>query len=258
MPTVVKRFSPVIATAILILLVAGLQRHSPDLSIRSRTSTPSFAFRYGAIWPSLRQYTPAFFLVSLLVVILASYPESSSYGPGGQGERSVAPVVSSRGGFRLPEMGVLGATPPPVPVILKPVGPPSPDPVQLAAARLALTPTPTPVPIVKSTETATEWRRELGVFRVTGYSDSPLLNGTDGRGITKSGARTRWGCVAVDPRVIPLGTHLLIEGYEGTVFTALDTGGGINGRWIDIWFPTDWDALQHGLQELSIAIVGEN
>jgi 3D (Asp-Asp-Asp) domain-containing protein len=126
----------------------------------------------------------------------------------------------------------------------------------LAAARLALTPTPTPLPAAPPLEAGVAGgRRDLGVFKVTGYSDSPYLNGTDGRGITRSGVLTHWGAVAVDPGIIPLGTRLVIENYEGTIFTALDTGGGIKGRWIDIWFPTDGEALEHGLKELAIAII---
>ena len=96
--------------------------------------------------------------------------------------------------------------------------------------------------------------KPLGEFRVTGYSDSPH-NGTDGRGITRSGQPTRWGVVAVDPRVIPLGSDLVIEGMEETIFTALDTGGGVVGRWVDVWYPTDREALQHGVRLLNVYLV---
>lgn len=108
-------------------------------------------------------------------------------------------------------------------------------------------PTPTAVPQPQY--------EDLGVFKITGYSDSADFNGTDGRGITKSGERTHWGVVAVDPRVIPLGSELVIEGMEDTVFTALDTGGGIKGRWVDVWYRTDWDAFQHGVRQLKVHLV---
>jgi uncharacterized protein YabE (DUF348 family) len=61
-------------------------------------------------------------------------------------------------------------------------------------------------------------------------------------GITRSGAPLTKGIVAVDPTVIPLGTHLYIPGYGFAV--AGDTGGGIKGKMIDLGFPdgvaVDW------------------
>jgi 3D (Asp-Asp-Asp) domain-containing protein len=43
-----------------------------------------------------------------------------------------------------------------------------------------------------------------------------------------------WGVVAVDPRVIPLGSHLFVAGYGYAV--AADTGGAIKGKIIDVCF----------------------
>ncbi len=54
--------------------------------------------------------------------------------------------------------------------------------------------------------------------------------GVNGR--TYSGLRGTYGIVAVDPRVIPLGTRLFIEGYGFAV--AADTGGAIKGNRIDL------------------------
>lgn len=75
------------------------------------------------------------------------------------------------------------------------------DVLAVRSQLLPPTPTPAPTPTNVPTPEPTKGpsRKPLGVFTVTGYSDSPL-NGTDGRGITKSGERTRWGVVAVDPR----------------------------------------------------------
>ncbi len=134
----------------------------------------------------------------------------------------------------------------------------SPPDVLVAQLRIPVPPTPTKPPATPEpspTAVPQPQYEDLGVFKITGYSDSARLNGTDGRGITKSGERTHWGVVAVDPRVIPLGSKLIIDGMEGTVFTALDTGGGIKGRWVDVWYGTDWDALQHGVKRLRVHLV---
>ena len=53
-------------------------------------------------------------------------------------------------------------------------------------------------------------------------------------GVTKSGQRAGHGIVAVDPRVIPLGSQLYIPGYGHAV--AGDTGGAIHGNRIDLGF----------------------
>ncbi len=61
-------------------------------------------------------------------------------------------------------------------------------------------------------------------------------------GMTYSGVPVTRGIVAVDPKVIALGTRLFIPGYGLAV--AADTGGGIVGNMIDLGFPdgapVDW------------------
>jgi 3D (Asp-Asp-Asp) domain-containing protein len=55
-------------------------------------------------------------------------------------------------------------------------------------------------------------------------------------GTTASGSLAGPQSVAVDPRVIPLGTDVYIQGVG--LRTADDTGGAIVGYHIDIWEPT--------------------
>ena len=62
-------------------------------------------------------------------------------------------------------------------------------------------------------------------------------------GITFSGVPLARGIVAVDPDVIPLGTHLYIPGYGFAI--ALDTGGGIIGDMIDLGYPDGVDVDWH-------------
>ncbi len=72
-------------------------------------------------------------------------------------------------------------------------------------------------------------------------------------GITRIGLPAGHGVVAVDPRVIPLGTKLYIPGYGHAV--AGDTGSAINGRRIDLGFNHLGDALRFGRREITVYIV---
>jgi len=74
------------------------------------------------------------------------------------------------------------------------------------------------------------------------------------QGGTATGSRTHWGTVAVDPRVIPLGSRLRIDGFD-EIFVAEDTGGGVRGNWIDIWFPDHMEALRFGIQSRRVTII---
>jgi 3D (Asp-Asp-Asp) domain-containing protein len=89
--------------------------------------------------------------------------------------------------------------------------------------------------------------------RLTGYTNQPPGNGAHGY-LTRSGTQVRWGIVAVDPQVIPLGSRLMIEGFDD-VFVAEDTGGGVRGSHVDIYFPDYFSAVQFGVQYRTIAIL---
>ncbi len=69
-------------------------------------------------------------------------------------------------------------------------------------------------------------------------------------GITASGRPAGHGIVAVDPRVIPLGTRLYIPGYGFAI--AGDTGGAILGNRIDLGFNSLHDALLFGRREVTV------
>lgn len=75
-----------------------------------------------------------------------------------------------------------------------------------------------------------------GTFRITAF----CLTGT-----MRTGEYTRWGAVAVDPKVIPLYSEVAIAGTSRT-FIALDTGGGVLGQHVDIWMPDCDDAINWG------------
>ena len=71
-------------------------------------------------------------------------------------------------------------------------------------------------------------------------------------GHTATGLPVGWGIVAVDPSVIPLGTHMMIPGYGEAV--AADTGGAVVGDTIDIWFPTLAQADAWGRRTVTISL----
>ncbi|BCW96481.1 MAG: hypothetical protein KatS3mg018_1963 [Fimbriimonadales bacterium] len=77
--------------------------------------------------------------------------------------------------------------------------------------------------------------------------------GGTGTGRTATGLPAGYGLVAVDPRVIPLGTILYIEGYGMAI--AADTGRAIRGHKIDLCMATRRQALQFGRRKVRVHIL---
>ena len=76
----------------------------------------------------------------------------------------------------------------------------------------------------------------LGKFFTTYYCPCRACNGSNA-GIDRFGNPLKWGTIAVDPKVIPLHTKLVVDGYDA-VFEALDVGGDwVQGNHIDIFVP---------------------
>jgi 3D (Asp-Asp-Asp) domain-containing protein len=71
-------------------------------------------------------------------------------------------------------------------------------------------------------------------------------------GRTALGIPVRKGVVAVDPKLIPLGTKLFIPGYGQGV--AADVGTAIKGRIIDLWMPNHTAARKWGRKTVVITI----
>ena len=70
---------------------------------------------------------------------------------------------------------------------------------------------------------------------------------------TATGTGVYRGIVAVDPRVIPLGTRLYIDGYGEAV--AADTGGAIKGNRIDLGFASAGEANQWGRRTVNVRVL---
>lgn len=71
--------------------------------------------------------------------------------------------------------------------------------------------------------------------------------------ITATGRRAGYGVVAVDPRVIPLGSRLYVEGYGYAI--AGDVGSAIRGLRIDLGMDTTRLARQFGRRSVRVYII---
>lgn len=77
--------------------------------------------------------------------------------------------------------------------------------------------------------------------------------------ITKSGAVAQYGIIAVDPKVIPLGTKMYVVAADGTwvygYAVAGDTGGFIKGYRIDLFYDTNAECITFGRQKARVYIL---
>jgi 3D (Asp-Asp-Asp) domain-containing protein len=87
----------------------------------------------------------------------------------------------------------------------------------------------------------------------TAYDPGPGSCGRFASGYTAVGMKAGKGVVAVDPRLIPLGSTVYIEGYGSGV--AGDVGSAIKGRRIDLGFDTRAEALQWGRRRVTVYVL---
>ncbi|HEY5586418.1 MAG TPA: 3D domain-containing protein [Ruminiclostridium sp.] len=91
------------------------------------------------------------------------------------------------------------------------------------------------------------------------FADTGKSPGDPGFGITATGVRAKRGIIAVDPRVIPLGTRVYVEvlgaaadyGYA----VAADTGGAIKGNKIDIYLDSGSSVSAWGVRNVKVYIL---
>lgn len=101
------------------------------------------------------------------------------------------------------------------------------------------------------------------IVEATAYTNDPASNGSqlyDGRALTATGydvtdTITYQGLpiVAVDPKVIPLGTKVYVEGVGLAV--ALDTGGAIKGNKIDVLVNDEQTAKTFGRKTVKLWVI---
>jgi 3D (Asp-Asp-Asp) domain-containing protein len=95
--------------------------------------------------------------------------------------------------------------------------------------------------------------RKMVTMIATGYDPSPSSNGGNASGRSAIGLKVGHGVVAVDPKFIPLGTRLYIEGYGYAV--AADTGSAIKGNRIDLGHDTASAARRVGRRMVVVHIL---
>ncbi|MEI2316821.1 cell wall-binding protein EntB [Bacillus paramobilis] len=100
-------------------------------------------------------------------------------------------------------------------------------------------------------------KRELTVV-ATAYTADPSENGTyGGRVLTAMGhdltSNPNMRIIAVDPKVIPLGSKVWVEGYGEAI--AGDTGSAIKGNRIDVLMGTKSKAMNWGRQTVKVKIL---
>ena len=103
-----------------------------------------------------------------------------------------------------------------------------------------------------STSRSSFTRNRVLTMEATAYDPSPQTIGPGATGRTYTGMKARHGIVAVDPRVIPLGTLLYVEGYGFAI--AADIGSAIKGNKIDLCYKTRREALRFGRKKVRVHI----
>lgn len=89
----------------------------------------------------------------------------------------------------------------------------------------------------------------LGEYTLTAYCGCRHCSGGWGSK-TSTGTTCKAGkTIAVDPKVIPYGSTIRINGHD---YTAEDCGGAIKGNRIDVYFDSHSDALEFGRQKAKV------
>lgn len=95
---------------------------------------------------------------------------------------------------------------------------------------------------------------------MTAYCPCTRCCGKDD-GITATGTLAAEGrTIAVDPRVIPYGTHVLLIFPDGTQseYVAEDCGGGVTGSRVDVFFSDHETARVFGVQSAMAYLTKED
>jgi 3D (Asp-Asp-Asp) domain-containing protein len=107
-------------------------------------------------------------------------------------------------------------------------------------------------PEVEAASTSNTSSKEMTVKATAYTAYCEGCSGTTATGIDLK-ANPNKKVIAVDPSVIPLGSKVYVEGYGEAI--AGDTGGAIKGNRIDVFIPSQQDAINFGVKQLKITIL---
>jgi 3D (Asp-Asp-Asp) domain-containing protein len=99
----------------------------------------------------------------------------------------------------------------------------------------------------------TPYRKLLRVYTMEATAYTAMTANANPTGFTANGMHAQYGIVAVDPGIIPLGSHVFIPGYGLAI--AADTGGAIIGHRIDLCMDRYGDAIRFGRQPVMVYVV---
>lgn len=110
---------------------------------------------------------------------------------------------------------------------------------------------------VKSKEVSNEGKQDSAAKTITVTATAYTAKCDGCSGITSTGidlnANPNKKVIAVDPKVIPLGTKVHVEGYGEAI--AGDVGGAIKGKKIDVHVPTKSEASSWGVKTVDVTIL---
>lgn len=135
------------------------------------------------------------------------------------------------------------------------------DDMEVSRKEISRTTSKEPVSQLVARGTSTEVSREGTVIRfvramevvATAYCPCELCCGKNADGYTYTGLPAKRGVIAVDPRAIPLGSRVYVDGYGFAV--AADTGSAIKGSRIDVCFDSHQEALRWGIKKVKVYIL---
>ncbi|WP_425060080.1 Cell wall-binding protein YocH [Sporomusa carbonis] len=143
---------------------------------------------------------------------------------------------------------------PGIPAAMHPAAKPAPDDAPVAAQEAPPPPEPEQQPTPAAPPEADA--KQVLDIKATAYAPGPHDNDQWGDK-TYLGTQIRPGVIAVDPRIIPLGSHVLIKYPDGSKEYAVaeDTGGAIKGHRIDVAKWTVREAQKFGIKPVKVYVL---